>query len=573
MQSRVSSVKRLVVWREMDPEVRVTLLGSLVLAVSGVAVALSILCHTRWIFELNIFFHQFVTHDLPGCILSTAIILVAMVSYRRRYVPLHAIEFLDRYRYSVAGGLTVLLVIGTLTIYHNHPLSLDESVQLFQARVFAAGRICARYPVELLDWLLPYTDSFFRPGWEGGEVISEFWPGFSLLQAPFVLIGVPWLLNPLLAAGALLLIRRLAAELYPDTDAPAWALLFTLASPAFIINSISYYCLPAILFLNLLFTLLLLKGTSSALFLGGLVGSLALVVKNPLPHALYAMPWIAWIMLRRGERRRFVWLVMGYAPLLFLIGAGWAVLRLHLAAQAPARGYISYEVPWRLLSIVSAKAFLATAFYRCLALMKMGAWAVPGLIVLAILGAKAGWRDVRVRVMAASAAFVFGGYFLFLFPQGHGWGYRFFQSAWGTLPLLACGVVAAKRGGDCADHPPLTHVAATLALLSLVFLNGLRLAEVDAWMDRHLSQLPPWDRSHSEVCFIRPWEGYHSVDLVQNDPFLRQNTLFLKSHGRQTEKPFMAQCFPGAVPRSDDPNEAVWYVERDKPDWWVRGGH
>lgn len=542
--------------------VRITLLGSLGLALVGVLAAIGILRGTDSIFELPVFFHQFVVHDLPGSLLSAGILLIALFSFRRVSVSLHALDCLDRYRYLIAAALAVLLAVGTLTIYHNHPLSVDEFAQLFQAKIFAKGRIWTTYPPELLDWLLPFTRyGFFRPGWVTGQVICDYWPGLSLLQAPFVLIGAPWLLNPLLGAGALLLIRRLATELYPDTNAPAWAMLFALASPAFIINSLSYYSLPALLFLNLLFTVLILRGTPRMLFAAGVVGSLALIQKNPLPHVSYAMPWIVWLLARRGGWRALVWLAIGYAPLSLLVGVGWALLRADLASQAPAEGNTVYEAPWRLLSIFSAKAFLATLFCRVLGFLKLAAWAVPGLIVLAILGARTAWKDARVRALAACMLVSFAGYLLFTVTQGHGWGYRHVHGAWAVLPLLACGAVAGRKDGVRPTFTPVSRLAVISILLSLIFLNGLRLYQVDAWMDRHLAQLPPLDPDRKQVCFIRPWEGYYSVDLVQNDPFLRQRAIVLKSHGLETEEPFMANYFPDASRESGGPNGQVWNLK------------
>ena len=34
-----------------------------------------------------------------------------------------------------------LLALGTLVIYHNHPLAMDEYAAYFQSRVFAAGEL------------------------------------------------------------------------------------------------------------------------------------------------------------------------------------------------------------------------------------------------------------------------------------------------------------------------------------------------------------------------------------------------------------------------------------------------
>jgi hypothetical protein len=568
MGNRVPSMKRLPAAGQMTPQLRLTLWSSLALALIGVFAAVRILSQTRSIYKLPIFFHQFVVHDLPGSLLSAVIILIAMLSYRRNLVPLHAIEYLDRYRYLVAAGLVALLAVGTLTVYHNHPLSVDEFAQLFQARIFAKGRIWAEYPPELLDWLLPFTHGFFRPGWATGQVVSEYWPGLSLLQTPFVLVGIPWLLNPLLGAGTLLLIRRLAAELYPDTNAPAWAMFLTLASPAFIVNCISYYGMPAQLFLNLLFTVFVLRMTPWSAVAAGFVGSVALLQTNPVPHTFYAIPWLVWVVGRRHGWRSMVWLCLGYLPLSVFLGLGWIFVRVHLNEGQAGQAH----TVWQWLPALAASTMVTNLpsllLVRTMGLLKLAAWTVPGLVILSVLGAWKGWADGRTKTLTASALLMFFGYFLFRFSQGHGWGCRYFHGAWGTLPLLACGLVAAKKAGASKEFTPLARAAGTLAVLSFVLLNGLRLYQVDAWMDRHLAQLPELDSGRAQVCFVRPWQGYYSVDLVQNDPFLRQETIFLKSHGRETERPFMEQYFPGAAPRSDAPDEAVWYVEREKVDWW-----
>lgn len=542
-------------------DVRWTFWGSLALAVLGVPLAWRVLHSVAALDKLHIFFHQFVVHDLPGSLLSAGILLAAMLTFRRQLIPLHALEYLDRYRRIVAVGLVGGLAIGTLTLYHNHPLTLDEFSQLFQAKIFAEGRICADYPPQIMHRLLPVTGNFFRASKATGQVINTYWPGFAMLEAPFVLIRAPWLLNPLLTAGSLLLIRRLAERLYPDTNAPAWAMLFALASPAFIVNGISYHAMPAQLFLNLIFTLLVLEPTPRRLFAAGLVGSLALLQKVPIPHIYYALPWVVWLLRHRGRWRRLAWLAGGYAPLSLFIGLGWAALR----ADFPTDGAAFYEQPWRVLVFFSESDVLSIVHARTLGFLKLAAWAMPGLVVLAILGTRRGWKDARIRVVAISALVAIFGYWLWQPTQGHGWGYRYFHGAWATLPLLACGAVARRRADTRGSDTPLAALAATLAVLSLVLLNPLRLYQVDAWMKGHLAQRPRLEPGQTQVCFIRVHEGYYMVDLVQNDPFLRQQTLFVKSPDIAFERPFIERHFPQAVPRSDAPDEPVWLIEDPIP--------
>jgi hypothetical protein len=542
-------------------DVRNILLTALVFAVLGAVEAFFILERSHSIYKIDMFFHQFMVHDLPGSILSGVLLILAMVQFRRSLLPARVLDFIDRQRWAVAAVLTGLLAIGTLTIYHNYTLCMDEYAQLFQAKLFAAGRIWAQYPPGLLNRLLPQTWAFFTNSNITGRAIEGYWPGYSLLQTPFVFFGVPWLLNPLLAAGTLLLIRHIALKLYPGTNAPSWAMLFTLASPVFIVSCISYYSMPAQLFLNLLFTALILEITPGRLVAAGFIGSLALIQKNPVPHIFYALPWIVWIAARRGGLRSLLWLAIGYLPLSIFLGFGWFALRSYITAQTETASKTFWEQLKGLHSIFMVRDFRQVVYSRYLAFLKLAVWAVPGLVVLAAIGARRGWKDARIKVLTFSAILTFFGYFLFEATQGHGWGYRYFHGAWGTLPLLACGLVAVKRDGSPVQFTPLTCAAGTLVVLSFVLLNGLRLYQVDAFIDRHLAQLPPLDPQRKQICFIRPQEGYYSIDLIENDPLLRSNTLFIKSSGPEDEKQFIDKFCPGAVPSNGASDGKVWNID------------
>jgi hypothetical protein len=541
-------------------DVRIILCASLVLAVMGVVAAFRIRGQAASVYEMHIFFHQFVVHDLPGSVLCGVLLILAMLPFRRSLLPVRILEIIDEQRWAVAAVLAGLLTLGTLTVYHNYPLCMDEFTQLFQAKLFAGGRIWAKYPPALLDRLLPLD--FFVPSQATGRVISGYWPGFSLLETPFVMIGVPWLLNPLLGAGTILLIRHIAVELYPDTDASSWAMLFTLASPAFIVNCISYYSMPAQLFLNLLFTALVLEISPRRLMAAGFIGSLALLQTNPVPHLFYAIPWIVWIAAHRGGWRSLIWLAIGYLPLSLFLGVGWSALRLQFREQTTIEGRTFWEEIYKLVAQALAGDFVRVIYYRSLALLKLAAWAVPGLIVLAVIGARRGWKNVRLRIVTFSALLTFFGYYLFWPSQGHGWGYRYFYGAWGTLPLLACGLMAVKKADVSKEFAPLARAVGTLTVLSFVLLNGLRLYQVDAFIDRHLSQIPQLDPERAQLCFIRTWEGYYSIDLVQNDPFLGNKIIFVRSFDIESEEPFIRQFFSRAVRRSNAPDEAVWYIEK-----------
>ena len=81
-------------------------------------------------------------------------------------------------------------------------------------------------------------------------------------------------------------------------------MLLTLASPVFFADGISYYAMSAHLLANAVFALLLMEPTPRRAFLAGIVGSVALTLHNPVPHMLFAAPWIIWLLAKRRPATR-----------------------------------------------------------------------------------------------------------------------------------------------------------------------------------------------------------------------------------------------------------------------------
>src|SRR5205823_3050257 len=106
--------------------------------------------------------------------------------------------------------------------------------------------------------------------------------------------------------------------------------------------------------------------------------------------------------------------------------------------------------------------------YRLFELVKLIVWNTPGLLVLALIGYERLSRRIPFKLMAASAMLTFAGYFFVQCDQGHGWGARYFHSAWGVLPLLGAAAFL-PRADDDEDSRRLAGIAGTAAILSLVF--------------------------------------------------------------------------------------------------------
>ena len=531
-----------------------------------------ILDDTKWpdpVYRLRAFQYLLRDEDIAGSILAIALALGAWV-LRRRSPTLDLVTILGRNPWPVAAVTFVGLCTAMLTVAHNHALAGDEHLALFQSRVFAAGHLTGQFPAELVYRLIPtnYIDRWLLAS-ESGRVASIYWPGFSLILVPFTLLGVPWACNPLLAALSLVLITRLASQLTTDPRAGGWALLFTLASPGFFGMALSYFSMTAHLFLNLLFAWLLLERSTRRLVAAGVVGSLALVQSNPVPHILFALPWIVWLAREPSGRRNVLLLGAGYAPLALLLGLGWWLFLRELQGKAPVLLYPADSDPlhrlgnlvwylsleFRAVFSIPANEILAK---RIGEQVRLWSWAVPGLPLLAL----AGWwtlgrRVAELNLFALSLASTLIGYLFVSFDQGYGWGARYVHSAWAALPLLAAAaMVSAERS---LQRRELCNYVTRLAMYSLVFATALRLLQIHLFMQDQLALRPPYEKGVAQIVFIAPNYEFYTQDFVQNDPFLRQPVIFMMSRGRNRDyQQVIERRFPAARLTYDGPEGQVW---------------
>ena len=526
-----------------------------------------------------IFFVLFADKDFSGAVCAL-VILAGAVFVSLRLPADRVLRFAGEHPVLIAVMSVPILATATLTVYHDHPLAMDEYAACFQSRVFAAGHLHGTFPPPLLDWLIPrgFQDYFLNVSKVTGSVAETYWPGFALLLTPFTWAGVPWLCNPVITALTLVVIHRLALELFDDREAAGLALLLTAASPVMFADGISYYSMPAHLLANSLYALLLLRPTPWRALAAGVVGSVALSLHNPVPHLLFAAPWLAWIATRHGGLRLFAAVCLGYLPLCAVLGVGWFLFSAHLlagglevsqsavfspgAANAPHR----LEGMLSIFSLPTATVWLA----RLIGLTKTWIWAVPGLLILAGAGAMRARRHTGCLLLALSALMTVAGYFFVPVDQGHGWGYRYFHSAWMALPLLATAAIfrPAVRGGEvheaAAGHTGTFEDAGTRAyvtaciLLTAVFGIGWRALQMQDFIARDLSQLPRYAGTESRVVIIDTRGSFYGADLVQNDPWLRGPEIRMLSHGMAADARMMAEYYPTLHRVYADRHGTVW---------------
>lgn len=514
----------------------------------------------------RIFWYLLTIYDTPAAAVMIGVLIAGLVVGLRGPGDGKWSERLvltvERQRYVLAVLLWLVLAVCSVFVYQSHPLSMDEYAAYFQAQVFAAGATHGRFPPELLDSLIPraFQNQFLMVNRTTGAVFSAYWPGFSLLLTPFVAMGIPWACNPTIVALSFLLIGRVARDTIRAPGAAGWAMLFAIGSPALVINGISYYSMPAHLLFNLLFAWLLLSPSPLRLFLAGLAGGYALVLHNPFPHFVFAVPWIVWLAMRgRQTLRNLCYFGLGYAPVVLCLGLGWALWQQHtmqadVAAMASTAVSGSSEAAPRLPTLDWTMG-LVFKLFRVLALpdgdivnarfgglVKLWLWGSPLLLLLAWQRERTE-RDTTLRLLEASALLTFIAYFAIPFDQGHGWGYRYFHSAWGVLPVLAAAGVQTLSSTHGDPIRPLPSLA-VMVLSSILVMNGLRIFQIDGFVAAHLGQRPPMHATGRQLLF-HYGGGYYGEDLIQNDPWLRGRTVALLKQNAQDDASIARRYFPG----------------------------
>ncbi|HXT19618.1 MAG TPA: hypothetical protein VN923_02600, partial [Thermoanaerobaculia bacterium] len=357
------------------------------------------------------------------------------------------------------------------------------------------------------------------------------------------------------------------------------------------VNAISFYPLTAHLTLNLLWMALLvearadepalafaanerdrdgtervappgspamLTATPRRLLAAGVVGSLALVLHNPVPHAVFAVPWLPALLRRRGWRA-LAWLVLGYLPISLTLGLGWLPVRQSLTTTAAAVAGAPAQADSGVVAQVAAlaaRAFVLPSaeqlYTRVLALVELVTWAAPFLPLLALFGWLAARRGSPLRLLAISAVATLVLYVFVPFDQGHGWGYRYFHAAWAALPLLAAAALVQPRAARW--RAPVLAAA----LLAIPLANGLRAEQVHSFIAEQRARLPPVPAAGRHLCFVSLAGGAYRVDLLQNDPFLRDRVVYLASAGFARDAELVARRFPGAALMLRRGDDSVW---------------
>lgn len=198
-----------------------------------------------------------------------------------------------------SGAVLVIALLWSLLVFEGIPHLPDSIAQLFQARIFAAGRL----------WLpVPEFPEFFDLSFtvmNHGRWVSVYPFFHSLLLTAGVLVGAPWLVNPLLGAAFVPLVFLLGREAHDETTGRGAALL-AVVSPWLWAMSGEYMNHASALVLLTGFLVLALRSRRTLRWLEGFTAGLLLGLAacvRPYTALAFALPAVVFVLPELFRRR------------------------------------------------------------------------------------------------------------------------------------------------------------------------------------------------------------------------------------------------------------------------------
>jgi hypothetical protein len=441
----------------------------------------------------------------------------------------------------------------------------DASAYYFGAKIYASGRLYA--PAPAVPRLFPGP---FMVGIDG-RWFPQYPPVTSLCLAVGMLLGVPWLVEPVMGTLALLAIGLVAARLYDRRVATLAVILGTL-SPFYSYLAASYLSHAVALFFLSWGLWALVRfaqgGRDGNLILAGFLFGVAILTRDLVALLFVALVVLAVLALHWRDMRRDWprWVLPGvqFIGVLSVFGALWLMLNLALTGDAlvSPRTLFSPSDHWGFGPDVGFYGghTLAAGFVtldELLTSLTIDLYGWPIMLTLAVLLAPfLLWRARLADWLLLGVAAVMTGSFIGYFYHGIYLGPRYLYE---TLPFLlmltARGVVELERAGGRAARavmarleawrsPPapagaratLAGVGAWLAMAALIGCNLLYYTPRQTALYHDFTGLPAGERLdlkalqrppvHHAIVVTGDYPLYGYALFPLNDPLLRGDVLY-----------------------------------------------
>ncbi|OGL39390.1 MAG: hypothetical protein A2042_10040 [Candidatus Schekmanbacteria bacterium GWA2_38_11] len=176
----------------------------------------------------------------------------------------------------------------SLFILDKIPHIQDEIAYLFQAKIFSIGNLYAT-PHKLKE----FFDYEFVIN-NNGKWYGKYFFGFPLLLSLGVIIGYPWIINPLIGAISIFVISLIGRDLF-GKETERFTPLLCLVSPFYLFMCATYLSHPSALLFSSIFILYFIKSLKSNSWKYPLFSGLALGFGfniRPYDSLLIALPFL-----------------------------------------------------------------------------------------------------------------------------------------------------------------------------------------------------------------------------------------------------------------------------------------
>lgn len=405
-----------------------------------------------FLFALTLFPPQWILQGGTGILTSflgviqntaglTGILLIAF-SLSGMFTGFNLTPSLGKYRSEgsvllLIGGLyTTVIYLISQAVLDSIPHIGDGFCYLWGAKMLAAGHFTLPVPESIEFFFSPFMIS------QNGVWFTQYPGGMQMLLVPFVLIGVPALLNPLMAGLTLIIFLKCCDELNLSRW---WGFLFVL-SPFVIFMSGSFMSHSATLFWGSLGLYALLKSNREKagwLLLWGVSAGLMFSIR-PYTALCFNLPLIIFALRRRiglGVLLAVVGAVLGSLP--FFIQNYYTTGSFFITGYQAAwehSGLFFGESPW---GPPHTPQYGVIHFFTLLQglnarLFEMPLPALIGVILWILLRKNKSWKEKTV-FWAGFASFA--GYYFYYYVD-MAFGPRFTYSS--TLPLLLITAIGCK---------------------------------------------------------------------------------------------------------------------------------
>ena len=446
-----------------------------------------------------------------------------------RWPALPRLQASWRTMWVVAAAVTLGAWAGVWVVLHNYPLSTDEFLATFDARILASGHLSARLPEVWRLYSFALEPRFVIHTWDGRYWYSSYLPVNAAFLALASAVKAGALLAPLWAGLAVLATFGVARRLWPtEPNAAPVAALLLASSAQLLFTAMTPYAMSAHLALNMAWLWLVLRGGKLGHGAAAGVAFLATGLHQIIFHPLFAAPFVLEMWLARRWKPA-TWHTCAYAA----IGLFWmAYPPMHLAsfgiAPAEARSHVGVLANIRgLLGDFDPLGW----GYMVKNLVRFFTWqsllAVPLALVAIVPAVRAGGP---LRAMVVGLALTTLAMFVLLPYQGHGWGYRYLHGLLGSLCLLgAAGWMRLTR-----DSTPKARQAQNAVFAAAIAASVLILIPVRAWQARafeapYLAAERKIRATPADVMIVDDDEVAFGADLIRNDPFLRNRPLIMQA--------------------------------------------